>query len=111
MDHLLPVLTLLVIGYPLTLSTIRAMLVGWMLVVIAITRSILRDYFQTTRSVMTLKTAPARPARRSFLAGVPNRKVAQEEKNHGLHLGHRGSAQMRVRAVPLSDSVRTGVLQ
>jgi hypothetical protein len=78
MDHLLPVLTLLVIGYPLTLSTIRAMLVGWILVVIAITRSILRDYFQTTGSVTTVKTAPARSARRSLLVGVSRSESSPE---------------------------------
>ena len=41
MSNLIPVLTLVVIGYPLAPATIRAMLVGWILVVVAITRSFL----------------------------------------------------------------------
>ena len=70
MDNLIPVLTLLVIGYPLTRATIRAMLVGWILVVITITRSLLRDDFPTTGSAMTLKTATERSARPLLLAKV-----------------------------------------
>jgi hypothetical protein len=41
MSSLIPVLTLLVIGYPLAPATIKAILVGWILVVVAITRSFL----------------------------------------------------------------------
>ena len=62
MSNLIPVLTLLVIGYPLAPATIRAMLVGWILVVVAITRSILGNQFQVTESAVNIRTAP-RPAR------------------------------------------------
>jgi hypothetical protein len=41
LSSLIPVLTLLVIGYPLAPATIKAILVGWSLVVVAITRSFL----------------------------------------------------------------------
>ena len=78
MDNLVPVLTLLVIGYPLTQATIRAMLVGWILVVAAITRSILRDYFQTTGSAMTLKTATERSAWQLLLAEVSKQECCPE---------------------------------
>ncbi len=48
MSNLIPVLTLLVIGYPLAPATIRTMLVGWILMVVAIARLILGDRFQMT---------------------------------------------------------------
>jgi hypothetical protein len=41
MSSLIPVLTLLVIGYPLAPATIKAILLGWILVVVAITRPFL----------------------------------------------------------------------
>jgi hypothetical protein len=60
LGNLIPVLSRLVIGYPLSPATIRAMLVGWMLVALAITKSILRNYFQTKGSGMALRPAPIR---------------------------------------------------
>lgn len=60
MSNLIPVLTLLVIGYPLAPATIRAMLVGWILICGALTRSILGHHFQTKGSVVSRRTAPAR---------------------------------------------------
>ena len=63
MSNLIPVLTLLVIGYPLAPATIRAMLAGWILVLVAITRSILRNQFQVTESAVNIRTAPSRSAR------------------------------------------------
>jgi hypothetical protein len=60
MSNLILVLTLLLIGYPLAPATIRTMLVGWMLVVVAITRSILGHQFQVTGSAVKIRTAPAR---------------------------------------------------
>jgi hypothetical protein len=62
MSNLIPVLTLLVIGYPLAPATIRAMLVGWILIGGAITRSILGHHFQITGSVVTIRTGAARLA-------------------------------------------------
>ena len=41
MGNLVAILSLVVIGYPLAPATIRTMLVGWILVVAAITRFIL----------------------------------------------------------------------
>lgn len=49
MSNLIPVLTLLVIGYPLVPATIRAISVGWILVVVAITRSILGKSVSSNR--------------------------------------------------------------
>jgi hypothetical protein len=63
MSNLIPVLTLLVIGYPLAPATIKTMLVGWILVVVAIARSILGNQFQVTESAVNIRTAPSRSAR------------------------------------------------
>lgn len=60
MSNLIPVLTLLVIGYPLPPATIKTMLVGWILAVVAITRSFLGHPFYVTGSAVTIETAPAR---------------------------------------------------
>jgi hypothetical protein len=57
-SNLIPVLTLLVIGYPLAPATIRTMLVGWILMGVAITRSILGHRFHVTGSAVTTGTAP-----------------------------------------------------
>ena len=62
MNNLIPVLTLLVIGYPLAPATIKAILVGWILVVVALTRSILGNQFQVTASGVNLRTASSRSA-------------------------------------------------
>ena len=62
MSNLIPVLTLLVIGYPLAPATIKAILVGWIVVVVAITRSILENQFQVTESAVNIRTAPSRSA-------------------------------------------------
>ena len=51
MGNLIPVLTLLVIGYPLAPATIRAIFVGWILIGGAIPRSILGHHLQTTGSI------------------------------------------------------------
>jgi hypothetical protein len=53
-SNLIPVLTLLVIGYPLAPATIRTMLVGWILIGVAITRSILRHHFHVTGSAVSI---------------------------------------------------------
>jgi hypothetical protein len=63
MSNLVPVLSVSIIGYPLGRATIRTMLVGWFLIVVATTRFILRHYFQ--RTVSTTKTADEQ-ARRSL---------------------------------------------
>ena len=44
---LIAVLGLLVIGYPLTSATIKTLLLGWILTVVALTRFALRRHFQT----------------------------------------------------------------
>jgi uncharacterized membrane protein len=68
MSNLIPILTLLVIGYPVAPATIRTMLVGWILMVVAIARSILGDRFQNDRirrhhkdSARTLGEVPTLP--------------------------------------------------
>lgn len=42
-------------------------------------------------------------------AVLSHRNVAQGEMNRGLHYGYRGPAQMRSRAVPVSDSFHARV--
>ena len=54
MGNLIAMLTLVVIGYPLAPATIRAMLVGWILVVAAIMRIILGHRFQPKGRNVTL---------------------------------------------------------
>lgn len=62
MGSLIAILSLVVIGYPLAPATIRTMLVGWILVVAAITRFILGHHFQPLASAATLNSARARSA-------------------------------------------------
>jgi len=59
-SNLIPVLGLFFIGYPLGRATIRTMVIGWFLIVIAITQFILRHYFQRTAPVVRTGTAPVR---------------------------------------------------
>ena len=56
MASLVPALCVFFIGYPLGRATIRAMLVGWFLVIVAVTQFILRHYFQTARSAVPVRT-------------------------------------------------------
>jgi uncharacterized membrane protein HdeD (DUF308 family) len=60
MGNLIAMLSLVVIGYPLAPATIRTMLVGWILIVAAITRFILGHHFQPIRSAVTLRPARIR---------------------------------------------------
>lgn len=63
LNNLIPIVSLLVIGYPLAPATIRPMLVGWMVVVLAATRSIWRCYFQTAEASAALTMTPVYSAR------------------------------------------------
>jgi uncharacterized membrane protein HdeD (DUF308 family) len=54
MGDLVPVLGLLVFGYPLSQATIRTFLHGWVLVVVAITQFISRRQFPTAGSAVTV---------------------------------------------------------
>ena len=60
MGNLVAILSLVVIGYPLAPATIRTMLVGWILIVAAITRFILGH--QPTGSPVTLRPVRVRSA-------------------------------------------------
>jgi len=60
--NLFALLTFVVIGYPLAPATIRTILVGWILVVAAITRFILGHHFQPLGSAMTLRSVRIRLA-------------------------------------------------
>ena len=51
---------LLVIGYPPTPATIRMLLLGWILIVVAVTRFALRRRFQTAECAVTVRSVPAR---------------------------------------------------
>ncbi|MGB2677554.1 MAG: hypothetical protein WAN12_10785 [Candidatus Acidiferrum sp.] len=62
MGNLIAILSLVVIGYPLAPATIRTMLVGWILVVAAITRFILGHHFQPLGSAVTLGSVRIRSA-------------------------------------------------
>jgi uncharacterized membrane protein HdeD (DUF308 family) len=55
MGNLIAILSLVVIGYPLAPATIRTMLVGWILVVAAITRFSLGHQFYPIGSGVTLR--------------------------------------------------------
>ena len=67
MASLVPALCVFFIGYPLGRATIRAMLVGWFLVIVAVTQFILRHYFQRAGSTVTLRTRLAHPIGRERL--------------------------------------------
>ena len=60
MGNLIPVLSLFFIGYPLGRATVRTMLIGWFLIVVAVTQSILAHYFRKTRSATRATMAPVR---------------------------------------------------
>ncbi len=61
MGNLIAILSLVVIVYPLAPAPIRTMLVGWILVVAALTRFILGHHFQPIRSAVTLRSERVRP--------------------------------------------------
>jgi uncharacterized membrane protein HdeD (DUF308 family) len=65
MGNLIAVLGLLVIGYPLAPATIRGMVLGWSLIVVAITQSLLRRHFQATETaaIIVRNTAGSSPGR------------------------------------------------
>jgi hypothetical protein len=50
MGNLIPVLSLFFIGYPLGRATIRTMVVGWFLILVATIQFFLSRYFQVKRS-------------------------------------------------------------
>lgn len=58
--NLVPVLSLLLIGYSLGRATIRTMLIGWFLVLVAIAQFVLSRYFQRAASAATVRTLPKR---------------------------------------------------
>jgi hypothetical protein len=58
MGNLTPVLSLFFIGFPVGRATIRTMLIGWILIVVAITQLVLRHYFQTAGSASAMRTVP-----------------------------------------------------
>jgi hypothetical protein len=59
-SNLVPVLSVFFIGYPLGRATIRTMLIGWFLVIVAVTQFILRRYFQRAGSAVAARTATLR---------------------------------------------------
>jgi hypothetical protein len=60
LSNLVPALSLLLIGYPLGRATIRTMLIGWFLVLVAMTQFVLSRYFQKAGSAVTVRTPPKR---------------------------------------------------
>ena len=60
MGNLVAILSLVVIGYPLAPATIRTMLVGWILIVAAITRFILGHHCHPMGSPVTLRPVRVR---------------------------------------------------
>jgi DUF2959 family protein len=74
MGNLIAVLGLLVIGYPLTPATIRVLLLGWVLIVVAIAQFILKHHFQTTGSAVTIrKSAPTLDGLRTYRQQLTDR--------------------------------------
>ena len=61
-SNLVPALSLFIIGYPLCRATIRTMLIGWFLLMVAATRLVLNRYFQKAgfalpvRAVITISS-------------------------------------------------------
>jgi uncharacterized membrane protein HdeD (DUF308 family) len=60
LGNLVAIRILVVIGYPLAPATIRTMLVGWILIVAAITRIILGHHCEPTGSPVTLRPVRVR---------------------------------------------------
>jgi uncharacterized membrane protein HdeD (DUF308 family) len=60
MGNALALLGLLATGYPLAPATIRAMLLGWIMIAVGITQFILGRHFHPTGSPVTLRTVPIR---------------------------------------------------
>jgi hypothetical protein len=60
MSNLVPALTLFFIGYPLGRATIRAMLVGWFLILVAMTQFILSRWFHREGSAVDVWGVTAR---------------------------------------------------
>lgn len=58
MSNLTAVLGLLVLGFPLTPSTIRSMLLGWILMIVAIAQFIW-GHFQTAQSPVSVGQSPS----------------------------------------------------
>jgi hypothetical protein len=54
MSNLVPALTLFSIGYPLGRATIRAMLIGWFLILVAMTQFILSRWFHREGSAVSV---------------------------------------------------------
>ena len=54
MSNLVPALTLFFIGYPLGRVTIRATLVGWFLILVAITQFVLSRWFRREGGAVTV---------------------------------------------------------
>jgi flagellar biosynthesis protein FliR len=56
MSNLVPALSLFIIGYPLGRATVRTMLIGWFLIIVALTKFVLSRFFQRAESTMTVRT-------------------------------------------------------
>lgn len=59
MGHLIAALSLLAIGYPLAPATIRAMLLVWILMAVAMTERETAHYLSTKISSVATRTVPA----------------------------------------------------
>ena len=57
---LIPALCVFFIGYPLGRATIKTMLTGWFLILVAVSQFILRNHFQRAGTAVRVTTAPMR---------------------------------------------------
>src|SRR5579864_7411257 len=55
---LIPALCVFFVGYPLGRVTIKTMLTGWLLILVAVSQFILRNYFQRAGTAVRVDTAP-----------------------------------------------------
>ena len=56
MSNLVPALSQFIIGYPLVRATVRTMLTGWFLIIVAMTKFVLSRFFHRAESMMTVRT-------------------------------------------------------
>ena len=85
MGNWIAVLGLLVLGYPLTPATIRMLLLGWVLIVAAVTRFAVRRRFQTAGSAVTIRKRVSTPYGLRMLPAAVDRQemLPKRRRNHG----------------------------
>lgn len=96
MSNLIPVLGLFVLGYPLGRATIRTMLIGWVMIIVALTRLIFSHYFQIAGRTAAGRTAPTSSTGRGRYRQRFIGKLWKSEMDNGRHNGQTDPAEMRL---------------